>query len=709
MNGIRRLRLRQWEVHKAIDWTPGRRSPRISGAGVTTVQRWEREEGLPVRRQEHVKKGSVYALKSEINEWRASREKRLFTAGEEVAADNALVDAATLADGEPPAVTAAPRSRRRLWVAALVLGSVVVVIVAAEIATGKMRSMPRATAAGLGVPRPLASEPEIESAPSLSPDGRRVVYALITRPGAGTQGGLFIKGTEGAGSPQRLTESPTTPPWARDDYPAWSPDGSRIAFIRVTREAANDVYVIAADGSGPRKVTAVSGIPVRWAADGRSLVVSDRNSGSEPYSIFLVAVDTGARTRVTSPPLASRGDLFASASPDGRYLAFSRAPTLATADVFLTSLDTHDVRPLTFDQHGIAGVAWTPDSKGIVFSSYRSGGLSLWHVPIGESSGEPTLVSGLEGGASYPTLSGQQGAGPWKLAYNYGSQDVNIWRTDLQGEGTQRAVVSGTRYDSDPAVSPDGTMIAFASNRTGATEIWVANTDGSNAREVTFRQGPLAISPSWSPDGRHLAFASTVGTNRDIFVIDLDGSQPLRLTTEPSEEGNPSWSQDGKWIYFQSNRGGTNQIWKMHANGAHPQLVTRGEGTQAAESPDGKLLYFVRSQDIAGLWSIPAGGGEERFVTDHVREGLWAITNTGIAFVDVRRLGSAQSWPLKLYSFRSADVSQLATLPSDDRIDAHVGFSASRDGRFVLWTRRSRATSDIMIIDAWSAPQTPQK
>jgi hypothetical protein len=125
--------------------------------------------------------------------------------------------------------------------------------------------------------------------------------------------------------------------------------------------------------------------------------------------------------------------------------------------------------------------------------------------------------------------------------------------------------------------------------------------------------------------------------------------------------------------------------------------VTSGEASQGFESPDGKLLYFVRSVDVPGLWSVPVDGGEETFVLADVKEALWGVADTGIAFVGTGPELSLGRNTLRFFDFGSRTTSTLATLPSR----ATTGFAVARDGQSVVWTRIDSSQSDLMLIDPW--------
>ena len=106
-------------------------------------------------------------------------------------------------------------------------------------------------------------------------------------------------------------------------------------------------------------------------------------------------------------------------------------------------------------------------------------------------------------------------------------------------------IVVSTRQDASPAVSPDGSRIAFASDRSGSFEIYLSGSDGSDPVQLTSMKAPDTGTPMWSPDGKQIAFDSRLEGHSDIFVISAQGGSPRRLTTEAYDNMLPSWSRDG--------------------------------------------------------------------------------------------------------------------------------------------------------------------
>jgi Tol biopolymer transport system component/putative hemolysin len=224
-------------------------------------------------------------------------------------------------------------------------------------------------------------------------------------------------------------------------------------------------------------------------------------------------------------------------SPDGKAIACVRG-----GDVWVMDADGSNPRNLTNYEAGDQEPAWSPDGQQIAFSSNRGG----------RSAGQ---------------------------AY---AMDIFVMNAD---GSDPRNLTDGATSDTSPEWSPDGSHIAFQSDRDGNPEIYVMAADGSNPRNLTSHESYDA-SPAWSPDGSTIAFDSDRDGNREIYVMEADGSNVRRLTDRQGMDGLPTWSPDGRYIAFQSDRGGGSQeICVMELYSGDVQCLTEHMAFMAAWSP----------------------------------------------------------------------------------------------------------------------------
>jgi dipeptidyl aminopeptidase/acylaminoacyl peptidase len=161
--------------------------------------------------------------------------------------------------------------------------------------------------------------------------------------------------------------------------------------------------------------------------------------------------------------------------------------------------------------------------------------------------------------------------------------------------------------DYTPAWSPDGSKIAFSSYRTGHSEIWVMNADGSGATALTNSQS-LDSDPNWSPNGEQIAFNSTRDGNWEIYVMNADGTNEARLTSSPAFDATPRWAPDGSRIYWATE----GSLHSLKPNGTDEQVITVAMGVQdPVPSPDGELIAF---QGNGGLYTMRPDGSEIRLI-----------------------------------------------------------------------------------------------
>ena len=193
--------------------------------------------------------------------------------------------------------------------------------------------------------------------------------------------------------------------------------------------------------------------------------------------------------------------------------------------------------------------------------------------------------------------------------------------------GTRSRLTGYGTWNSGPAWSPDGTMIAFESSRDGDSEIFVMRADGSDLAQITHNE-INDFSPKWSLDGSrlalHTAFPNELGGDdrTAIGVVGSDGGEVTFLTERPRFDVRPVWSPDGSLILFSSlpavPGGDRSSLWVMAADGSGQRLLAEGDG--GVWSPDGSRVAFVRGGD---LFSVPTAGGDERRLTRGEAFDFW--------------------------------------------------------------------------------------
>lgn len=234
----------------------------------------------------------------------------------------------------------------------------------------------------------------------------------------------------------------------------------------------------------------------------------------------------------------------------------------------------------------------------------RSAGESEWSVWVMSSSGgdRAVLAEGQGGFLSPPTWS-PDGSKIAFVSDREGNPD--IWSMDSDGS----SLVNLTQHkdkDHSPAWSPDGEFIAFASVRDSLYwELYLMRPDGSDVQRLTWWEDASDLSPSWSPDGTRLAFASKRDGNWELYVMDRDGGNLARLTDHPADDTNPAWSPDGGRIAFASTRDGYSEIYVLALGGGEPINLSNAPFSSEhgpTWSPDGGRIAYYSDQD--GEWDI---------------------------------------------------------------------------------------------------------
>ena len=546
--------------------------------------------------------------------------------------------------------------------------------------------------------RQLTSLQGLENRPRFSPDGNLVAFSNSGR-GLGVEH-IYVKQVQ-QGDPIQLTFGAY-----RDQYPAWSPDGQQIAFLRHRPGYKKlQVIVIPTLGGPERPITEVWG-GLDWSPNGRHLVVSDSSSPGDPASLWLLSVDGKERSQLMVVPSDSNSfDHLPRFSPDGRSIAFVRWFNDVASDLYVLSLSDRSVRQLTFDQRQIPSFVWSAEGKDILFISRRSGQASPWR--ISSSGGPPTVEESIPAGTFHFDIDYPSGRTAFTSVLSDSLVRVNSlegkpWKRDRLSVLPVHCSLNSSKHDHTPRFSADGSKIAYISDQTGAEEVWRARADGSKPVQLTFFQEFGVGSPRWSPDGQWITFDRRATQQADIYVMREDGSGLQQLTFHSLADTMPSWSPDGEWIYFTSFRRGKNQIWKVPRTGGEPLQVTQGEANESLASADGQSLYFTNTNkkllhlDLETGKEAPVPGLEEVEIGRY-----WDLTTNAIYFVsdrDKNLLRDDRQPVIYRFDLASRKISPITTIEGI-LPEWLPGLSVTPDERMIAVSYLTTIFGDIQLIE----------
>jgi Tol biopolymer transport system component len=296
---------------------------------------------------------------------------------------------------------------------------------------------------------------------------------------------------------------------------------------------------------------------------------------------------------------------------------------------------------------------------------------------------------------------GEEGSGPTvsrrgnRLAYARGWKTIDIWRVDLAAlkpENSATKLIFSTRVQRVPKYSPDGTKIAFESNRSGTHEIWLADADGNNPVQLTSFNGPQTGGPNWCSDGRRIAFDSRASGASAIYTEDIIQRLPRKVQTNVQNLALPTWSEDCRWLFVSD---GHDTLYRIPSQGGDAEHVTNHSSWYSFINR-GRLFFNVKETSDVALWSKSVNGGEEGPLEGMPKLAYtesWTATPRGIYYTD-----SISNPPsINFYDFSSHAAKRILRLPQSLTPDGGLGVSP--DGRWLLYTQTDDEQSDIMLAE----------
>jgi Tol biopolymer transport system component/serine/threonine protein kinase len=505
--------------------------------------------------------------------------------------------------------------------------------------------------------------------PSFSSDGNSIAYSS-DRNGSFE---IYVKQLTAGGREVQLTSD-----GSENMQPAWSPDGKLIAYSSKKR---GGIWIVPALGGTAKQLTETGSYP-SWSSDGSHIAYQSGGIGDDlgaiasgallPSTIWSIPAQGGEAKQITQVGNPAGGHGSPAWSPDGMHIVFGSYDPEKT-EVWIVSAAGDQPKRVSRGYDPV----YSPDGKYIYFASFgRNLNYGLSKIQISET-GDPVgdaaeIVGTGTGRYKHLTIS----ADGRRIAYGSLAVNSNIWSVPLSSKtseatGEPIALTRDTSYrNSSPAISPDGTRIAYHVIRVGTqADVYIMNADGSNPVQLTTNPD-RDERPSWFPDGQQIAFLSRRDGHDEMWATSLQSGRERKLFSVNQDITFPQLSPDGKQIVFNSKKSGTTNLWKVPIEGGEPKALTLDKESAGfgCWSRDSKYIAFETKR------------GDDNFLT------MIEVASGNAVQLNFTR---GQSWP---FSFS----------PDGDKI----GFAGFRNNAWNVWwfsrsTREERQLTHYKKLNAF--------
>ena len=433
--------------------------------------------------------------------------------------------------------------------------------------------------------RQLTNTPEDESNLAWTRDGKQILFAVfkddISR--------LYAIDPDGKNQ-RELAKVPGR-------APTLSPDGKRLVYMEGTWTATR-LMVSALDGSNAKQITDGSSIAWNnhWSPDGKRIAFTGRNDPKGELAVFVMNADGSSRHQVTHVPAEEGGAQWPVWSPNGRQLAIqvnSRAQK-NTAHIWIVDVASGAAQKLAAHIQAYLDEtpSWFPDGKRIAFQSNRTGKMEVWVMNADGS--EPRQVTGVSQPAQRPIRNGFPRVSPRddSILFTSNRDGANRLYLMTAADGATRALTPPGIDASEGQWSSNGVEVVYLILGGSAKGIHILSLATRVDALVPNTENAQGV--SLSPDGRQLVYAGSIGREVELHVINRDGAGLQVLTSEPRFHSYPVWSPDGTQIAFTRGTGDGPRIFVMNADGSNVHRVSALPVFDEVPtgSPDGRRLSF---------------------------------------------------------------------------------------------------------------------
>lgn len=486
--------------------------------------------------------------------------------------------------------------------------------------------------------RATASD-SLEYHPEISPSGQFLAFTERSR------GVMLVRIQDSNGQTLHTIAEPES--WVLS--PVWSPDEKQIA-VAIADSTQCQVVIITLASQLREELTQCS-IPnasavLDWSPDGSHIAfVAQNENEAAGYHIYTYHLSSGVIQQLTEAEDPAEYDTRPRFSPDSNRIGFIRG-TDSVRNIYIQA-NSDDAVPIPITQHKAfsQSFTWLKDGRSIIFDGNPKGDRNLWLWQ--EDNPEPINLGARD--SQNPSLTRDNG----QLAF----QEVN-YQANLQAiypeEERIDTIVKSPKYDNHPALSPDGELLAYTSNRFGRNEIWLYDFQNGADRKLMTMEGEHLVSPFWSSDQTRLLISSFGDKGYFCYEYDLVQNAVKRVASKNVGITQCTYDQSGHVLAITRGEPAANQLVSVMSGEATERLS--GIAISRAR-PWGEHHIIFSQADKNGLFLVDTRTGT---VTDILpdfprhRSGSWTTDQDYVYFTNVWEQN--QIWRLDLNSLESEAV-----------------------------------------------------
>ena len=658
---------------------------------VTTVQRWEKREGMPVHRHLHDRAGSVYASQAELDAWMRSRSPAFADNGNGAPSpspDAPVAEEAVapepLATGDPE--VGSPRKWKWKWTVLGSLAACAILLLGSVLWLRRTEYFWKSPIADARF-QPITDFDRIAEAAAISRDGQLVAFLSdrdgpmdiwVTQVGSGEYHNLTHGSIEGLVNPSIRALS-------------FSPDASLVTFWLRRRNGSSkgdtDTWAVPTLGGQPRPY--LDGVAeFDWSRHGSQLAFHTSASGDPVYLTSTGRLSDARLIFKASSGLHSHFPLW---SPDSSFIYFVHGSVPDKLDIWRIASSGGTPERIT-THHGSLMYPVLLDDRTLLYLATDADGSGPWLYSLDVERRVPhRLTSGPE---RYTSLAAS--ADGHHLAVTIDSPKRTLWSLStadsIAAQPTQIPVGAGAGFS--PRLGP-GYLLYAATVGTG-DGIWKF-ANGASTQLWHAPGARLIGTPAISSDGRSIAFSVRQDGRSLLNIMQADGTGVRVLSDTLDLEGAPAWSPDGRSITTAVNDHGSPHLFQVPLDGRSPTLLVAGYSRDPAWSPDGRLMLYS-GPDVGARFAVKSLAAEVSSpslpaltLTRGARRLAFLQGGTAVVFLQ----GDLQHKDLWQIDLRTGSERPLTQLPAGFDID---DFDISPDGRAIV-LERVQERSDVMLVD----------